>query len=637
MLRQISKSRFQDFQANKPFKFEYDIDKLYGTNYLNVQTLPLPELGNTIQVYLNNVKNLVNEDTLKVTEQAAQSFLGNEGPKLHEKLKGIAKLGQEGQYPYSYIEKYWDEMYLGGRWSIPINSNPFYIINKDPVDANNNLISRSARILNSTAKFWLKVRSGQLEADVDFGTKEPLCMYQFSNLLGSARIPGKGMDKTELYPFSKHIIVLKDGDFYKLDIFSSDNEVYSVASLETALKAILDKKASEGPDVGLLTTLERDAVADLRSELLSSSSINEETFKAVDESLFVLSLEDNEDSDINVVSSMALTGQIKPNGKINRWFDKHTVIVDKLGSFCVNFEHSAGDGLTWNRWMTEIWFDMIGKETGIYSPLNYSESAAQPLIIDLIWEVNDVAKGKLDQAATEFQGAVNNLDVNVLEFDKFGRKHIKNWKVSPDAVSQVAMQLAYHKTHSVVNPQTGTEGSFYGVPVYEACAMKSYFHGRTETIRSSTAESLKFCEAVIGNKGTREERAELFLKACKTHIDVAKGAKSTSGPYQGVDRHLYALKCLAEEEGLSTPQIFTDPSYNLSSNWILSTSNVTTPFFDLFGFGAVTANGYGIGYQTLDDVLPFCITSYKDSTDGTNSSRYANNLGESLEDIDNLF
>lgn len=35
-------------------------------------------------------------------------------------------------YPYSYIEELWDEMYLEGRWSLPINSNPYLALKPPP-------------------------------------------------------------------------------------------------------------------------------------------------------------------------------------------------------------------------------------------------------------------------------------------------------------------------------------------------------------------------------------------------------------------------------------------------------------------------------------------------------------------------
>jgi len=51
-------------------------------------------------------------------------------------------------------------------------------------------------------------------------------------------------------------------------------------------------------------------------------------------------------------------------------------------------------------------------------------------------------------------------------------------KVSPDAAAQMAFQLSFHSLHGETTA------------VYESCAMKNFFHGRTETIRSCTTESV---------------------------------------------------------------------------------------------------------------------------------------------------
>lgn len=89
-------------------------------------------------------------------------------------------------------------------------------------------------------------------------------------------------------------------------------------------------------------------------------------------------------------------------------------------------------------------------------------------------------------------------------------------------------------------------------------------------------------------------------------------------------RHLYALYCLVQRQlqnyeprsnGITTsftssapphkfskmPAIFTDPGWATLGTSILSTSNCGNPALRLFGFGPVTADGYGIGYIIKED------------------------------------
>ncbi len=59
---------------------------------------------------------------------------------------------------------------------------------------------------------------------------------------------------------------------------------------------------------------------------------------------------------------------------------------------------------------------------------------------------------------------------------------------------------------------------------------------------------------------------------------------------QGFDRHLFALRNLAESEGL-TPPLFQDPSYSYINHIIISTSTLPGDSVMIGGFGPVTSDG----------------------------------------------
>lgn len=60
------------------------------------------------------------------------------------------------------------------------------------------------------------------------------------------------------------------------------------------------------------------------------------------------------------------------------------------------------------------------------------------------------------------------------------------------------------------------------------------------------------------------------------------------------DRHLLVLNYIANRDTPNAiPAFMQNPAYAASKNWLLSTSNASsTPFIDLFGFGAVSMDGY---------------------------------------------
>jgi hypothetical protein len=112
----------------------------------------------------------------------------------------------------------------------------------------------------------------------------------------------------------------------------------------------------------------------------------------------------------------------------------------------------------------------------------------------------------------------------------------------------------------------------------------------------------------------------------------------------GVDRHLFAMSCIARKEiikdiltkkGLSadvieeaihqegagyvTPQeiasrmppIYTDIGWQTINHNILSTSTLGSETIETGGFGPVVADGYGIGYGVREARMGYNVSSFK--------------------------
>ena len=88
------------------------------------------------------------------------------------------------------------------------------------------------------------------------------------------------------------------------------------------------------------------------------------------------------------------------------------------------------------------------------------------------------------------------------------------------------------------------------------------------------------------------------------------------------------------KEGEALPEIYKDPAFSLTSNWELSTSQLSSKFLDGWGFGegphqgttdrttrtnypssAVVPDGYGLSYSIGDDYVRWTITSLKLDTE----------------------
>lgn len=122
-------------------------------------------------------------------------------------------------------------------------------------------------------------------------------------------------------------------------------------------------------------------------------------------------------------------------------------------------------------------------------------------------------------------------------------------------------------------------------------------------------------------------RAALFRKAVSRHLQYAAWAADG----QGVDRHLFGLKKLIRESE-PTPEIYQDESYSKTNHWELSTSQLSSPCIDGWGYGEglsifdisscilltfapffqkVVPDGYGLAYAIGDNYLRWTITSLK--------------------------
>lgn len=75
-------------------------------------------------------------------------------------------------------------------------------------------------------------------------------------------------------------------------------------------------------------------------------------------------------------------------------------------------------------------------------------------------------------------------------------------KHSPDAYLQMALQLAYHKSHNVP------------VATYETASTRLFKHGRTDVIRTFSEDSWKFVKAI------RDGKTEVSYSSHRMKLDT---------------------------------------------------------------------------------------------------------------------
>lgn len=104
---------------------------------------------------------------------------------------------------------------------------------------------------------------------------------------------------------------------------------------------------------------------------------------------------------------------------------------------------------------------------------------------------------------------------------------------------------------------------------------------------------------------------------------------------RGVDRHLLALKLLAQEGGVELPALYTDPGYGRSTNFRVSTSQVATKCEGFMCYGPAVPDGYGCCYNPRDGDITFGISAFRNCPE-TSASKFYAELERSLTEMQGL-
>mmetsp|Transcript_9705 Transcript_9705/g.17087 ORF Transcript_9705/g.17087 Transcript_9705/m.17087 type:complete len:705 (+) Transcript_9705:168-2282(+) len=569
--------------------------------------LPIPALDDTCARFLNTVAPMLDATEMEATRVAVQQFRENDGPKVQALLEEYDK-GEE-----NYVDRFWDDAYLLMDDPVVVNVNPFFVLEDDPTGERNIQSARAANLVFSMCKFVHAIRTETLQPDEVRGV--PLCMAQYKTLLGSARIPhgsGPGRDSIVNKSDSTHIVVVCRNQFYVVDVVSPRGELTTTVDLLRAcLESILDdadleedaKVADEA--IGVLTTETRTTWARYRNEIEQVSSENAAALKAIDEAIFVLCLDQLAPVVENALrgSSCISNDGVEVGTCMSRWYDKLQLIVQADGRASVCFEHTPADGHTVLRMMSDVITDNLVRFaqsiSGNQSVSNHLKSVRltqKPIEPSkLYFSLTESIQAGIQQAHVNLLKVIDAQKIIGFEFRGFGKSFITSKNLSPDAFVQQCMMAAVFKVTS--KP----------VNTYESVMTKGFLRGRTEAGRSLTSEAKAFVEAFRDPEAPAARKEELLRRAAKAHSAMT----SLASKGQGVDRHLYALKCMWHKAlpNDPLPQLFSCPGYQKLGVTILSTSNCGNPALKLFGFGPVSKDGIGIGYVIKNRSISFSLCS----------------------------
>lgn len=530
--------------------------------------LPVPTLEETSKRYLKSVHPLLNKSEYETTKKAVEDFTkpGSIGEQLQKRLQAR----REDPKHKNWIYEWWnDAAYLTYRDPIVPYVSYFYSHRDDR--RRRNPAKRAAALTTAVLEFKKQVDQGTLEPE--YMKKLPISMSSYEWMFNACRVPAKSKDYPVKYDHNEHkyIVVARKNQFFKV-MHEVGGKQLNTSELEKQFQRVYEK-AEKSPAVGALTTENRDIWADARETLLSAHSSNAVALKAIEASSFVVCLDD-----ASPVTLEERAHQYWHGDGTNRWFDKPLqFIVNDNGTSGFMGEHSMMDGTPTHR-LNDYTNMLIFTNKLDFSDPTIRSGLPEPQPLKFV--VNADVKKDIQRATADFETVIGQHELRVQAYQGYGKGLIKKFKCSPDAYVQMVIQLAYHKMYGVNRP------------TYESAATRRFQQGRTETCRTVSDESVAFCAAMADPEVSPEQCVQAFRKAVDAHVKYISDASDG----KGVDRHLFGLKkCL--KEGEAVPGIFTDPAYAYSATWYVSSSQLSSEFFNGYGWSQVVDEGWGIAYM----------------------------------------
>uniref|UniRef100_A0A8C6M094 Carnitine O-acetyltransferase b n=1 Tax=Nothobranchius furzeri TaxID=105023 RepID=A0A8C6M094_NOTFU len=543
--------------------------------FSSVPPQPVPPLTQTLQGYLKALEPLLPPEELSHTRRMVQEFgrPGGLGPHLQEGLEKRARRTK------NWISDWWVQWaYLESRQPLAVHSNPAISLpRRDFNDWRSQLVFASKLI---AAVLDFKAKIGQLP--VEYMRGKPLCMELYPLLFSSCRIPGPKHDYVAHHGNARrsptHITVVRNYQFFQLEVYNSDGSRMTESQIRGQLLRIRSQswKTDKEP-MGILTSEHRHTWGEAYNRLLRDK-LNQESVRMIETGLFSLCLDSpvlriSDEKYASRKAAQVLHGGGTFSNSGNRWFDKTLqFVVGEDGSWGLLYEQATAEGPPITNLLHHI-LEYCEKPDPKKAPL-----VPLPMPKKLYFHIDLDIKRDIEQAKQNLDILINDLDVNVFNFKRFGKELPKKHNLSPNSFIQVALQLAYYRSVS-----------------------------------------------------GQEAKLQLFREAVDAYSDLTDQALKG----HGIDHHLLGLKLQAIEEGLSIPKIFMDTAYGLATHWKLRTGQVPTNTDSVMCFGPLVPDGYAVCYNPQADHFHFSVTAFN-CCEETNAETLARTLKNTLCDLQEL-
>jgi carnitine O-acetyltransferase len=591
--------------------------------------VPLPGLAESCARFLEWCAPLLTAEQLAATEAAVADFLAPDGPgpALHAQLAAFD--ASEGVH--SWLDEFWPARYLGRRDRIALNANFFFLF-RDAVPVpsaeappGGPQVERAAGLIAAALDYKLRLDAERIPPLVRRG--QPQSMVQNRFLFSTTRIPGLDQDTVRV-PYSaawpgpsdaRHVVVFRRGQMFQLEVLGPDGTPHTLAELATGLVDVLAAAdLTPAPDdtaVGHLTTKARADWARSRAALLALDPANATALDDVERALFCVCLDH-----VTPPDRIATCDQLLYGSAAGRWYDKAvSFVVLPNGQAGINVEHCGLDGTTILSFVDEL----LAAPAAELSARSGARAHGRPAVRPVAFVLDEALRADVRAAAQAFTQFGADTASVALTFPEHGADRSKALRISPDALVQLAYQLAHHRAKGQIGA------------TYESIATRQWRYGRTEAMRVVTPEVLAFVATMDDPAADPASRREALRTAAGAHVRRAGDCQRGDAPEQ----HLWELAFIQRRHGAelgvpTAPPLYESPGWLVMRDDYLSTSSAPSESIEYFGFGSTSGKCIGIAYVLLADRLNIYLSTPRPVAAGMHA--FADRLREALAELDQL-
>ena len=553
-----------------------------------MNTLPLPDLDDTLATCLQWLRPLVDDKTYRNSEQALADFRHLEAPKLQRLLEQRAAIAA----PDSWLIDYWRNLRLANRGSLPLTGNQTMKIEwKAPQSG----LKRVAHFVHALAR----VHRDYLGGDIKYG--DDTCHEQWRILLGACRRP---LPECDGYIFNdadnpaRHINILYRGRGWTMDVLDTGGGIASPAQIENTLYRLIHT-CGEAPDLPFAapSVFANEQAREIRAQL-NSRSENAAIWQNIEKSLFILSLDDAHILD----DEDALNDAAFPDGSAV-WAYKPLNYRCNLSDDRY-FLHSES---TWVDAATLADILALAQQYQQDGKIRRKNTLPDNLNLEaLAWQIDKHENKEQDsgthklikEALADYLHHAESYTTGIYDLYLNDQEQRLLKHNDPDALMQIALQYAQYKVHKTVRSSR------------ENIDMRHYINGRKCYMQTVTDTSKQAATAIYNLAD-----GDTILPLLDAYSGERHARRRHCLHGNDVYGHLLGLESIAREQKQAVPAFFSDPGYlTLTQNYISTISLGCHGILSYIAFTAGKAENIAINYTCNRNNINLVLTHPRNRT-----------------------